>query len=134
MTANNLLCDSIIRIKNGYKSHKQKITIKNSKTSLELLKILRNEGYIRGFLIDKNFIEVSLKYFKDKPVIKDIKSYSPLNSKTTVSFKGLKQICNNKNLKSNGLTLNILSTSLGILSDYQCINHKIGGKLLLMIS
>jgi len=131
MTLNNSISDSIARIKNGYKARKQVITLKRSNLCIEILKILRNEGYIKGFKIEKQSINVILKYFQNKPVIKDIIYYSPLNIKNTLSFKQLKQLCENK--KTNGLNLNILSTSYGVLSDYNCLNTKLGGKLLLMI-
>jgi len=131
MTLNNSLNDSIVRIKNGYKTRKQIISLNKSKLCIEILKILRNEGYIKGFQIEKQSINVILKYFQNKPVIKDVIFYSPLSINTTVSFRQLTQLCENK--KTNGLSLNILSTSYGILSDYHCLNNKIGGKLLLMI-
>ncbi len=133
MTLNNSLNDSIVRIKNGYKARKKEINLHKSKLCIDVLKILRQEGYIRGFKIEKNSITVLLKYFQDKAIIKDIISYSPLNVKTIISYKQLKQLCANKEKRINGLSLNILSTPLGILSDYDCIKNKSGGKLLLMI-
>ncbi len=133
MTINNSINDSIIRIKNGCKARKQDILLTKSTLCIEILKILRNEGYIRGFRIEKNTIFVMLKYFQDKSVIKDIISYSPLNTNSTVSFIQLKQLCDNNKKRTNGLTLNILSTSSGVLSDYNCLTNKLGGKLLLMI-
>ena len=133
MTLNNSINDSIVRIKNGYKARKQNIILTKSNLCVEILKILRNEGYIRGFKIENNSIIVILKYFQDKPVIKDIISYSPLNTNSTLSFTQLKQLCENKEKRTNGLSLNILSTSSGILSDYICLNNKLGGKLLLTI-
>jgi small subunit ribosomal protein S8 len=133
MTLNNSLNDSIIRIKNGYKARKQNIVLNKSNLCIEILKILRNEGYIRGFKIERNSIIVMLKYFQDNPVIKDIILYSPLSIKSTVSFTQLKQLYENKEKKTNGLILNILSTSSGVLSDYTCLKNRLGGKLLLMI-
>ena len=133
MTLNNSLNDSIIRIKNGYKARKQSILLNKSSLSLEILKILRNEGYIRSFKVEDNSIIVTLKYFQDKPVIKDIIAYSHLNINTIVSFKQLTQLCENKEKKTNGLSLHILSTSAGVLSDYDCLSNRLGGKLLLMI-
>lgn len=133
MTLNNSLNDSILRIKNGCKARKQSINLHKSNLCIEVLKILRKEGYIRGFKIEEKSVTVLLKYFQDKPTIKDIISYSPLNVKSVISFKQLKQLCENKTKRTNGLSLNILSTPYGILSDYDCINNKSGGKLLLMI-
>jgi len=133
MTSNNSTRDSLIRIKNGYKARKKTIILQRSNLCIEILKILRQEGYIKGFQVGDRSINVLLKYFRDKPVIKDIIYYSPLSAKTTVSFKQLKQLCENKSKKTNGLNLNILSTSLGLLSDYTCLDNRLGGKLLLMI-
>ena len=133
MTLQNSFCDSILRIKNGYRSHRQKITIKNSKRSLELLKILRNEGFILGFSLQGQSIEVNLKYFQDKPLVRDIKYSSPLNAKNYISLKRLRELCNNTLKRTNGLTLHILSTSKGLLTDYQCIKNKVGGQLLVKI-
>ena len=133
MTLQNSFCDSILRIKNGYRSHRQKITIKNSKRSLELLKILRNEGFILGFSLQGQSIEVNLKYFQNKPLIRDIKYSSPLNAKNYISLKRLRDLCSNTPKRTNGLILHILSTSKGLLTDYQCIKNKIGGQLLVKI-
>jgi small subunit ribosomal protein S8 len=133
MTLNNSLNDSIIRIKNGHKAHKNNIIIKKSNLCIEILKILRTEGFIKGFKIENKSIIVFLKYFQDKPAIKDITYYSSLNVKNTLSFKQLKQLCENKKKRTNGLSLNILSTPTGILSDYDCLNKKSGGKLLITI-
>jgi small subunit ribosomal protein S8 len=133
MTLNNSINDAIIRIKNGYRAKKYTIVINKSTLCLKILEILRKEGYIRGFKIKKYSIIVMLKYFNDKPGIKDIIYYSPLNLNSTVSFEQLNELYYNTRKRTNGLTLNILSTSSGILSDYTCLNNKLGGKLLLMI-
>jgi small subunit ribosomal protein S8 len=133
MTFNNLTNDSIIRIKNSCKARKSTVILRKSRLCIEILKILRAEGYIKGFKIEKYSITVLLKYFQDKPVINDIVSYSGLDQRSTVSFDQLKKLCNNTKKKTNGLKLNILSTSSGILSDYTCLNNRIGGKLLLII-
>jgi small subunit ribosomal protein S8 len=133
MTFNNSINDTIIRIKNSCRARKNVALVKKSKLCIEILKILRTEGYIKGFKIEKYSIIVLLKYFQDKSVIKDIVSYSSSNRRNTVSFNQLKGLSDSTNKKTNGLKLNILSTSLGVLSDYSCLSNKIGGKLLLII-
>jgi len=132
MAFTNLLNDSIIRIKNSQDKKKNKTNLIKSKLSIDILKILRNEGYLRGFSIKEKTIEVSLKYFRDKPAIKDIKYHSRLNKKIDLSYKELNYLYRSK--KSNsGLSLMILSTPLGILTDFECLTQKIGGKLLLTV-
>jgi small subunit ribosomal protein S8 len=134
MTLNNSINDSIVRIKNGYKIKKEYVILNKSKLSIEVLKILRKEGYIKGFRIENKSITVILKYFQDKSVIKNMVLFSPSDLKSNLSFTQLKKLCDSKGKQINGLTLNILSTSLGLSLDYNCLNNKSGGKLLLMIT
>lgn len=133
MTLNNLLQDSIIRIKNGYESHKANVILNKSNLSIKILEILRKEGYIKAFIIKENLIIVTLKYYKDKGAIKNITSYLPSNKKAIFSFKEVKELFKNRKTKINGLGLTILSTPLGILTDYDCIKKRQGGKPLITI-
>lgn len=132
MTFVNLLNDSIIRIKNSQTSKQSKVSLLKSKLSINILEVLRNEGYLRGFKIQDKTIEVSLKYYKDKPAIQNIKYHSRLNNKTNISYKQLTYMYKDKTINS-GLSTMILSTPFGILTDFECINRKIGGKLILTI-
>lgn len=133
MVLNNSLNDSIIRIKNGQKSRKKIISLLKSNIVIEILTILHREGYIKGFKVNDKNINVYLKYFQDRPAVKDIIIYPQLSVKSTISFKQLKKQFGIKERKFNGLALTIVSTPLGLLSDYDCINNKSGGKLLLTI-
>ena len=132
MTFVNLLNDSIIRIKNGQKSKRNKVNLLKSKLSINLLKVLRNEGYLRGFRINAKTIEVTLKYYKDKPAIQNIKYCSKLKDKTNLSHEQLNYIQKGK-LTNSGLSTMILSTPFGILTDSECLKRRIGGKLILTI-
>ena len=103
-----------------------------SKLSINILKVLRNEGYLRGFKIQDRTIEVSLKYYKDKPAIQNIKYHSRLSNKTNISYKKLTYIYEDKTINS-GLSTMILSTPFGILTNFECLDRKIGGKLILTV-
>jgi small subunit ribosomal protein S8 len=132
MTFVNLLNDSIIRIKNSQTNKQRKVSLLKSKLSISILKVLRNEGYLRGFKIQDRTIEVSLKYYKDKPAIQNIKYHSRLSNKTSISYKKLTYIYENKTINS-GLSTMILSTPFGILTNFECLDRKIGGKLILTV-
>lgn len=132
MTFVNLLNDSIIRIKNSQTNKQRRVSLLKSKLSINILKVLRNEGYLRGFKIQDRTIEVSLKYYKDKPAIQNIKYHSRLSNKTNISYKKLTYIYEDKTINS-GLSTMILSTPFGILTNFECLDRKIGGKLILTV-
>jgi small subunit ribosomal protein S8 len=127
------LNESIIRIKNGHKAHKQTVLLNRSNLCIKVLKLLNAEGYIKGFKVEDRQINVFLKYFQDKPAIKDIIYYSSLSTTSTISFKQLQKFCKGKGKRVNGLGLTILTTPYGLLSQYNCLKQKSGGKLLITI-
>jgi small subunit ribosomal protein S8 len=132
MTFLNLLNDSIVRIRNSQATKKPKLSLRKSNLLLKVLQILRREGYIRGFQVEEKTISLSLKYHQDKGVIKDIRYHSQLNPKTNLSFQELKKIYQ-KNESNSGLGRMLLSTPFGILTDFECISRRIGGKHLITI-
>jgi ribosomal protein S8 len=58
-----------------------------SKLNINILKILYNEGYIRGFKVTENNIYVYLKITNNKPVFRDIVFYSTNNKNNYISYK-----------------------------------------------
>lgn len=128
----NQVNDMLCRIKNGQKGYKYKICLhKNiNKQCIQILQILEKEGFISGFIINKNlnFVYVILKYTYDGfPAIKKIfnistsgrKFYNKLNSLWTVN---------------NGFNILILSTTKGLMTLDEARNYNVGGKLEFIIS
>ena len=133
MSLNNTLCDLSTRLRNGQNSRKLKIHLTRSKVCLNVLNILKEQGYIRGYIIEDEKIQVLLKYMNDKPVITDINITPYKLYSTYINVNTLKNITRKLKKTNKGLGLFILSTSKGILSDYQCISKNTGGQLLLKI-
>ena len=133
MSLNNTLCDLSTRLRNGQNSRKLKIYLTRSKVCLNVLNILKEQGYIRGYIIEDEKIQVLLKYMNDKPVITDINITPYKLYSTYINVNTLKNITRKLKKTNKGLGLFILSTSKGILSDYQCISKNTGGQLLLKI-
>ena len=69
MTIFSTISDLAVRIRNGQKTRKLKILVKKSKNTINILDILKTEGFIRGYIIEDKNISVLLKYLSDKPVI-----------------------------------------------------------------
>lgn len=60
-----------------------------SNLNINILKILYNEGYIRGFKVTEKLIYVYLKINLNKPVFKDIIYFSQNNKNNYLSYKKL---------------------------------------------
>lgn len=60
-----------------------------SNLNINILKILYNEGYIRGFKVTENNIYVYLKITNNKPVFRDIVFFSTNNKNNYISYKKL---------------------------------------------
>ena len=78
-----------------------------------ILEILKNEGYIKDYFIEKNennkiSLKVSLKYYEGDPVIKEIKRISKPGRRIYARADSIPRI-------QNGLGLAIVSTSKGIM-------------------
>ena len=89
---------------------------------------MKDEGYIRGYTVDSSVkdkpqLTVELKYVDNFPVIKTIDRVSKPGRRVYSSIKTLKPV-------SNGLGINILSTSKGVMSDVNAKKFAIGGEVL----
>lgn len=131
MSFNHPVSDLVARIKNGFRAGKTTISSPVSKLRESILKILKEEGYIVNYSKvknDQNFEEfvISLKYYQDESVIGDIK---------VVSKPG-KRIYKNSNeipVVNNGLGTVIISTSQGVITDYDAREKNVGGEILLTV-
>jgi small subunit ribosomal protein S8 len=122
------ISDMLIRIKNGQMRRKEFVEIyPKSKMKLEILKILKKEGFIEDYEEKEKSIIVKLRYFPDgTPLITDVKRISKPSRRVYVSYKELKPVM-------NGIGIAILSTSKGILTDKEARKLKVGGELLLEV-
>ena len=104
-----------------------KIVCPASKIKVAILKVLQEEGYIRGFEVIEDEkgkqLEISLKYFDGKPVIKEISRVSKPGMRVYSSVKTMPSFKNNM-----GIT--ILSTSKGVMTNFAAQNANLGGEIL----
>ena len=128
MSMTDPLGDMLTRIRNGQMARKAIVRSPASKLRLNVLEVLKREGYIRGYTdttsaSKKPELEIELKYFEGDPVISRIKRVSKPGRRVYSNVKELPR-------ESNGLGIFILSTSRGILSDEEARNKRVGGELL----
>ena len=128
MTFVDPIGDMLTRIRNGQMRSLYKISIPFSVFRSEILEVLKKEGYIINFSIDKGennkkLLLVDLKYYEGQPVIREIKRISKPGRRVYSSATSIPRV-------HNGLGLAILSTSKGVMSDSEAIKNNLGGEII----
>ena len=128
MAFNDSLSDMLARFKNAHQANKVSTLCLQSKLNMNVLNVLKSEGYIRDFKkIEErkgvDSIKIDLKYYNGSPVIKKIKR---------ISKPGIRKYSkiNELNKPYGGLGISILSTPKGVMSDHQAKKNNVGGEVL----
>ena len=121
MALNDPLGDMIARIHNAQMRSKSKVSTPASRLRLNVLEVLKSEGFIRGYAAVEHSnghseLEIELKYFDGEPVIREI-------SRVYASVRNLPRI-------NNGLGVAILSTPKGVMADHAARDANVGGEVL----
>ncbi len=120
------VADALIRIKNGYQVGKQKVSVKYSKLTFKLMKLLQDEGYLQAVETKGQEIIISLKYSARLPAISDVKRVSKPSLRV---YKGTADLP----FVLNGLGIAIISTPKGLMTDKQARKLKVGGEVLALV-
>ena len=131
MSQSDPIADMLTVLRNANRGKKEKVDIPASKLKMEIIKIFKNEGYIKNFkLIDddrRSYIRVYLKYTpKGESVIHDLQR---------ASKPGLRMYRRKHELPRifNGYGTSIVSTSKGVLTDKKAREQNVGGEILCYI-
>tara|TARA_B100000700_G_C14976628_1_gene824201 strand:+ start:633 stop:1031 length:399 start_codon:yes stop_codon:yes gene_type:complete len=128
MTLSDPIGDMFTRIRNGQMRLLNTINVPASNFRSKILEVLKSEGYISNFFIDKkennkSILRVDLKYYEGAPVIKEIKRISKPGRRVYSRATSIPKI-------QNGLGLAILSTPKGVMSDHQARKNNLGGEII----
>lgn len=120
------IADLLTRIRNAQLAKHDSVTVKTSRFRSEILRILKDEGYIADYEISGDVVSlatVSLKYFDNAPVIKNIKRESKPGRRVYVKHQAIPEVL-------GGLGLCIVSTSHGVMSGKEAREKRLGGELI----
>ena len=128
MTLTDPIGDMFSRIRNGQMRSLNSVEMPSSNFRKNILEILKSEGFIRDYYIEKlenNKInlKINLKYYEGTPVIKEIKRISKPGRRVYSRATSIPRVM-------NGLGLAILSTPKGVMTDTEARKNNIGGEII----
>lgn len=128
MSVSDPVADMLTKVRNAVMARHEKVDIPASKLKLEIVKILKTEGFIKNFKkVNQeglNCIRVFLKYDeKNTPVIHGLEKVSTPGRRVYSSYKDLPRVF-------NGYGTLIVSTSLGVTTGKKALEKQVGGELI----
>ncbi|MEA2759483.1 MAG: small subunit ribosomal protein [Methylobacteriaceae bacterium] len=128
MALNDPLGDMLTRIRNAQMRKKGKVTTPGSRIRANVLDVLKDEGYIRGYSTTelgngRTEFDIELKYFDGQPVIREIQRVSKPGRRVYAAVDGMPRV-------GNGLGITIVSTSKGVMADHAAREANVGGEVL----
>jgi small subunit ribosomal protein S8 len=128
MTLMDPIGDMFTRIRNAQLRLLPKVEMPSSNFRLKILEVLKDEGFISSYHIEKKennkvSLIVDLKYYEGTPVIREIKRVSKPGRRVYSRATSIPRI-------QNGLGLAIISTNKGIMSDIDARKNNIGGEII----
>ena len=111
MNMTDPIADMLTRIRNAQMTEKATVVMPSSKVKIAIAKVLKDEGYIDGFLVAgeeiKPMLEIALRVYKSKDDIPKV---------------------------MNGLGIAIVSTSHGVMTDRKARATGVGGEVLCIVA
>jgi small subunit ribosomal protein S8 len=128
MVMTDPIADMLTRIRNANQMKHKTVELPASKLKSEILKVLKQEGYITDFesLSDgvQGKLRVQLKYLdNEERVIRGLKKISKPGLRVYAKTDEIPKVL-------NGLGIAIISTSKGLLTDRAARKEKVGGEVI----
>ena len=125
------IADMLTRIRNANQMRYATVEVPASKIKVEIAKILKDEGFVNDYKLDKKDVQsnivLELKYGENKErVITGLKR---------ISKPGLRVYAKAEEVPSvlNGLGIAIISTSKGLMTDRDARKQNLGGEVVAYI-
>ena len=128
MAVTDPLGDMLTRIRNAQMRRKGKVSTPGSRIRANVLDVLQQEGYIRGYSSTefgngRTEFEIELKYFEGQPVIREISRVSKPGRRVYAAVDAMPRV-------ANGLGITIVSTPKGVMADHAAREANVGGEVL----
>ena len=124
------IADMLTRIRNANAMRYNEVSVPASNLKIELARILKEEGFIKGYKVVKDdaqgSIVITLKYVNKERVITGLKRISKPGLRVYAKRSEIPKVL-------NGLGIAIISTSKGIMTDKEARKQNLGGEVLAYI-
>jgi small subunit ribosomal protein S8 len=126
-TVTDPIADLLARVRNAARAQKIEIFVPYSKIKAEIVRILKDEGYITDYAIDTSAAHPRIKIAN-----KLTDRASAITGLRRVSRPGLRRYVAADEIPRvlGGMGVAILSTSRGVLSGREARRQKVGGELI----
>jgi small subunit ribosomal protein S8 len=126
-TVTDPIADLLARVRNAARAQKIDMYVPYSKIKAEIVRILKDEGYISDYSIDTEAAHPRIKITN-----KLVDRTSAITGLKRVSRPGLRRYVGADEVPRvlGGMGVAILSTSRGVLSGREAKKQKVGGELL----
>ncbi|MBP1642475.1 MAG: rpsH [Acidobacteria bacterium] len=120
--------DLLTRIRNAHLAKHDRVDVPTSSLKTEICRILRDEGFIRNYKLveqrPQSVLRIFLEYDENgTPAISHLRRISKPGRRI---YRGADQI----RPVLGGRGLGVISTNLGVLSDAQAREQRVGGEIL----
>ena len=125
------VADMLTRIRNANKALQETVTMPTSRIKEEIARLLQEEGYIRGYRVEKgetfDTLVVELKYGRSRErVITDLKRVSKPGRRVYARRDRLPRVL-------GGMGTAILSTSQGLVTSRRAQELGVGGEVVCFV-
>lgn len=128
MSMSDPFADMLTRVRNACMVKFDSVDIPLSSLKVDVARILKDEGYISDFHVQKDdaqgLLRIDLKYDQNhQKVINGLRRVSKPGRRVYVKSDNIPKVM-------SGLGIAIISTSMGVMTDHQARVKRVGGELL----
>ena len=124
------IADMLTRVRNAAQARHRRVDMPVSKLKTEIARLLKENHYIHDYKVlddgKHRILRLYLKYYQEKPVIRELKRVSKPGLRKYVSVDDIPRV-------RNGLGMAIVSTSRGVMTDRDARASRVGGELLAVV-
>lgn len=131
MSMTDPIADLLSRIRNAQIAKHDRLDVPMSKLKLEVVKLLKEEGFVKNFReiegVPVGTLRIFLRYTQEGvPAISNLERISKPGRRVYRKADEIQPV-------RNGLGIGIVSTSQGLLTDAQARERRVGGEILCQV-
>ena len=136
MSMQDPIADMLTRVRNANRVGRKAVLVKASKVCRGIAEVLRDEGYIESYddvpdapgTGHQGMLRLHLKYtLAGEKAIREITRMSKPGRRVYKGVGDMPRVL-------DGLGINVVSTSRGVMSDRKCRENNVGGELLCQVA